>query len=433
MKLRRKILGLAFSLMLGAPSFAASSSPVAAQDFLGANWMESDVHRVSPLATNNGQINTYVIETRHGVFRVNGTDQARAFIREIDAANTLRQKSTTGMVGSALSSRVVNLVKTPIKTVKSVGNRIDAVSNLEDAVLLAPRTAIDVGGSVLNGASEMVYTGNRLLKKAGGGSKCQGLGKCLEDAGEDVLSGMNSLAGKHNSARKLHAQFGTDSETRNPILKREVDRLAYAEAYTKTGFKLFAPNTGLSELDTYRRGVAVYNNGQLVANYKDAYRKRNQQKAGLLARGIDSDILKAFYKHDNYTKKQKYDLIESLNQLTPQANLAPFIQDASTASNVYEAKSYVDKYAYFAWLKTTRGIQDFKSDPIQALGPIALMADNHHAIPIKADLLDWTAETDMMMKHLSRFQNLEIHILGHATPELKQNARRIGVHIIELQ
>ncbi len=434
MTVRRVLLGFILSLAWGGLSYAAPYNTVPAQDFLGPDWMQSPVHRVLPRATNNGQINTYVIETHHGVFHVKGTDQARAFIREIDAAAQLRHKSTPGMVGSALKSRVVNLVKTPVETVKSVGKRIDSVSNAQDAILLAPRTVIDVGGKVLNGAGEMVYTGNRLLKSASsGGTKCQGLGECLTDAGEDILSGMNSVAGKHNSARKLHARFGTDSETRNPILKREIDRLAYAEAYTKTGFKLFAPNTGFTELDTYRQGVGFYNNSELVANYQDAYRRRDQQRDDLIARGINPDILNAFYKHKIYTKKQKFELIENLNQLGPQANITPFIQDAITARNVYQAKSFADKYAYFARLKSTRGIYNFKDGPLPSQGPIALMSDGHHVLAIKADLLSWTPQTDKAITHLAQHPKSELHILGHASPELKQRAQVKGVKVIELR
>lgn len=433
MKIRRGICGLITCLAFGTVSYAAPLSRVPAQNFLGPEWMESPIHRVSPQAINNGQINTYVIETYHGVFHINGTDQARAFIREIDAAHVLEHKSTAGMVGSALKSRVVNLVKTPIQVVKSVGNRIDAVDDVEDAILFAPLTALDVGGTIINGAGEMIYTGGRLLKSAGGGSKCQGLGDCLADAGEDVLSGVNSLTGKNNSARKLHARFGTDSETRNLILKREVDRLAYAESYTKTGFKLFAPKTGFSELDSYRQGVGLYNNSSLVADYEDAYRKRDKQEEALLARGLNQDILSLFYKHKIYTKSQRFGLIESLNQLGPYVDLTPFIQDAITAQTVYEAKSYVDKYSYFAWLKENRGIYGFEDSPIRALGPIAVMADGHHLMSIKADLLDRTTQISSIVTYLAQFPKSEIHILGQASPELKQSANGKGVRVIEVR
>ena len=430
----------AFIVFLGAAlgmstiAFAAPHNTVAAQNFLGLDWMESPVHRVAPQALNNGQINTYIIDTHHGTFHVKGTDQARAFIREIDTAHKLRNKSTVGMVGSALKSRVVNLVKTPLATVKSVGNRIDTVSNVGDAVLLVPRTAIDVSGTVLNGAGEMVYTGNRLLKSAsGGGKKCQGLGECLADAGKDVFSGVNSVAGKHNSSRKLHARFGTDSETRNPILKREVDRLAYAESYTKTGFKLFAPNTGFTELDTYRQGVGFYNNTELVANYEDAYRKRDKQRADLEARGIHPDVLNGFYKNKTYTKKQNFALIESLNRLGPAANLSPFIEDAGMVNTAYDAKSCVDRYAYFAKIKNTRGINDFKDGPTRALGPIAITADGHHVMPLKADFLGLTAETDKVVSRLAGFTGSELHVLGHASPELKRRAQGKGVRLVEVR
>jgi len=425
---RATLLGLAISLGCVLPAIAAPYNTVRAQDFLGSDWMQGPFHRVAVTAHNNGQVNRYTVETRHGIHMINGTDQTRAFIREINAAEDLKHKSTVGMAGTALKNRVVNLVKTPVRVVKAVGDRIDTVNSVEDAVLLAPRITIDLGGKLINGAGEMIYTGNRLLKSDGDGTKCQGLGNCLSKAGEDVLSGMNSVAGKHNSARKLHARYGTDSETRNPILKREVDRLAYAEAYTKTSAKLFAPNTGLSDFDTYRMGVRFYNNSELVAGYKDAYRARNQQTERLEARGIHPGLLKAFQKNENYTKKERVALIDSLERFGPIANIGPFIEDAAKANTVYEAKSFVDRYHYLSQLQTRRGIHNFTGTSM----PIAVTRGGHHILTLKADYLNWTAQTGNAVADLARLRKSEIHILGHASPDFKRRAQSHGVKIVEV-
>ena len=66
------------------------------------------------------------------------------------------------------------------------------------------------------------------------GTKCQGFGGCTSKAGRDIWSGFNSLAGKHNAAKEIHYTLGTDPYTDNQVLQRQVDRLAYADAYTST-------------------------------------------------------------------------------------------------------------------------------------------------------------------------------------------------------
>ena len=89
-KWRTISIGVITSLIFGMTASAAPESMVSAQDFLGAQWMESQLHRVDPTARNNGLINSYTIQTHHGTFTIDGTDQARAFIREITAADQLR-------------------------------------------------------------------------------------------------------------------------------------------------------------------------------------------------------------------------------------------------------------------------------------------------------------------------------------------------------
>jgi len=413
---------------VGVMAHAAQINTVRALDFIGAEWMESSQHRVAPTAKNNGHINSYTIETNHGTFIIDGTEQARAFIREIVAAEELRQKSTVGMVGTAVKERVVNLVKTPLEVVNAVGDRIDTVSSVEDAILLAPRTSIDVGEKLLNGAGEMIYTGNRLIKSASG-TKCTSLGNCLSEAGEDIFSGINSVVGKHNSARRLHARYGTDAETRNPILQREIDRLSYAQAYTKTGIRVFAPNTGFSEFDSYRDAVGFYDNSETVAGYKDAFKPRINQIKRLEARGIHPDLIKAFYKNENYTKKEKVALIDSLERLDPQANIGSFIEDAAQANTSYAAKSFVDNYRYLSYLQATQGIQNFKG----TTKPIAITHDGHHILTLKADYLNWTPQAENVVRDVARLPKSEIHILGHASADFKRRALELGVRIVEIR
>ena len=428
LKWRTISLGIITSLIFGMTASAAPQSIVSAQDFLGAQWMESPLHRVLPQARNNGLINSYTIQTHHGTFTIDGTDQARAFIREIKTANALRQRSTVGAVGSALTGRVATLIKTPIDVVEAVGDRIDTVSSVKDAVLLAPRTTIDVGGKLIDGAGEMIYTGNRLLK-SGGGTKCRGIGNCISEAGEDVFSGFNSIVGKHNAARRLHAQYGTDSETRNPILKREIDRLAYAQSYTKTGVKVLAPDTGFSELDTYRRGVGFYNNSETLAGYKDAFKPRHQQIERLEARGVHPELIKAFYANDAYTKKERVALIDSLERLRPSINLTPFIEDAVKARTPYEAKSFTQRYNYLSRLHATHGIHDFTGTS----SPIAVTSHGDHILALKADYVNLTPQADMMLTQLSQFRNAQIHILGHSSPDFKHRAQSRGIRVVEVR
>lgn len=408
------------------PAIAQQNQGLSAENFLGRKWMQGPLHSVASTVQNDGQANRYSVSSRHGTHLITGTEQTRTFIREIYAAEALRGKSTVGTVGGAVGNRVLNLVNTPIEVVGAVGNRLNTIDSVGDAVLLAPRTALDVGEKIVTGTGELLYTGVRLARKVtSSGVGCDSLGNCITGAGENIWSGLNSVSGKNRSARRLHAQFGTDYETRNAILKKEIDRHAYADAYTKSGLLLFAPDTGITEFDDYRDAVGFYDATQTVGGYRDSRRAREEQKARLAARGIPQGLIQAFYQNKVYTRREKVDLIASLESLRPNINIAPFIANAAQANSPYDAKSYVRQYAYLAGLSQAYGVWGF----IGTSSPIAITPNGRHILTRTADYLNWTPATAQDVAQLSRLRNPELHIIGLASEEVRQRAQSRGVRV----
>jgi len=115
-----------------------SGPTVNAAQFLGAEFMQSPYHRVEPLAVSDGYMLRYAIETPYERVVVTGTEQTKRRIREIHATETLRQRSTGGAILGSAKDRTTNLVETPYRIGKTLVNRADDISNVEDAVLFVP-------------------------------------------------------------------------------------------------------------------------------------------------------------------------------------------------------------------------------------------------------------------------------------------------------
>jgi len=179
----------------------------------------------------------------------------------------------------------------------------------------------------------------------------------------------------------------------------------------------------------YRRGVGFYENSETLASYKDAFKPRHQQIDRLEARGVKPDVITAFYKNDNYTKKERVALIDSLERLHQATNIGPFIAEAAKADTVYNAKSFVDRYGYIAELQSRRGINGFTG----TAAPIAITPDGHHIVTLKADYLGWTPKASTAVTELSKLPKSEIHILGHASPDFKRRAQSKGVRVVEIR
>ncbi len=98
-----------------------------ASDFLPANYMQADYHRVLPEAKSDALNLTYSIESPAGYFSVQGTAFARERIREIGAIAKLRDIRKSDVFVSALKKAGASKLKTvggiledPIGTVRSL-------------------------------------------------------------------------------------------------------------------------------------------------------------------------------------------------------------------------------------------------------------------------------------------------------------------------
>ncbi len=405
-------------------------------EFLSPDLMQSPYHTVQPTVLNNGVSNTYIIDTPHGQHSLQGTEQAKIRIFEIAATEQLRKRT---MVGAALKStrnRTVNLVTTPIRIVELVGDRIDAVDSAEDAVFFLPETAGYVIGVVLKGVGEIGVTGARIVKGAGNAS-CSGL-NCVTELGSDAWSGINSIVGKHNSARRLHAELGTNPETRNKDLRRQIDRLSYADAYTGTAYKI-GLGTGYANIDYFSpvvTGVGYVNNGEFLESYKDAHRLRNKNKAKLREWGVTEADIKTLYANPSYTKSMRREIGALLLKFgTPQSRNR-LIQIAKDAETPYIARQNLASMRYLTKAFETGEFSDIAPE---STGSIGVTPSGKIVMPYMADYLRWTPHSEQNVDYLARiksqsnrYNSAEIRILGKASPEFIQKAQAKGIRVTEI-
>ena len=410
---------------------AATSSSVNAQDFLGADWMQSDWHSVNPIALNDGIFNSYEITTPDGTYTVRGTSQARQNIREIYAIYQLRERSIADTFANSLTTRTINWVKTPLRTASMVGKRVGAIDSVGDAALFVPKAVYDTGDVVVSSVGEFAVTGKRIATGAAG-TKCGSFGDCVSEAGTDIWSGLNSLLGKHNSARRLHAEFGTDRQTQNKLLKREIDRLSYTEAYTGSAFKFVVPRANIDYLSDYQTGIGYYNNAEFAAGYTDAHRPRNAQKKMLAGAGVSEEQIAALYKSQLYTHNQRTALADALSVIQSKGALSGFVRRANSVTSPEEAQNIIDVYGYLANQIEQGQLQSFAEEPLI----IAQNSDGSIFTPLRADYLQWNDGLANQAKRLSAQarranSSAQIHLLGRAAPEVNARLGSMGIKLVQ--
>lgn len=423
-------------------AFASIHSPVSAQgidaptatlsasDFLPANALSSPYHTVAPEVINDGFANLYTINTPYGTHRVFGTDQALARIYEIEVTDYLRKQSVGGTFITAIGERVVNLGQTPYRVAKGVTGRVGRIDSVGEAVAFVPENVGRIVSGLAEGTRELFVTGARITAGAAG-TQCSGIGQCVGKAGEDVWSGVNSLMGKHADARALHAKFGTNYQTENPALKAQIDRLSYTSSYTSTATKLGLANGGIDIISPLATGVGYYNNGEFVADYKDAHRGRNREKDQLATWGFTDDTITRLYKNKSYTHAMRSALIRALLNMDGTPAYADMLDAMADAPTRYLATRNVQALDYLAAFAAQNPVSRYAH-----IGstPIAVLQTGQAIMPVIGDYVRPNAALDAAAARLSEQSRIgpQMHIIGRASPDLAGfcTARRIRCDVI---
>ncbi len=408
-----------------------SAGIVDAATFLGADLMSSDLHRVHSEAWNDGYANTYKIETPKHLYVVQGTGLAKTRIREIEATQELRHQSTGVEAGKAVVERTVNLVATPVRALGGVAERFGKADSTGDALMVVPSGAAEIVGHLGGGLKELGVTGWRISTGAAG-TRCQGIDGCAAKAREDIWSGVNSLAGKHQAAKEIHAKLGTDPYTQNKVLQRQVNRLAYTDAYVSTATKIGYTWSGVHILDPLATGVGYYNNGEFVATYEDARKYRKLEKKQMRDWGVSEDVINKLYSNEAFTNLTRSRLTKAVSVFGTNTYKVRLIEEATSSSTRFVAESRLRVYMYLAELTENGAIKAFVAD---LPSTVALGTDGTLILPFAVDYIKWTPELAPTIENFSEFSRLGkpvIHVLGTASPMFKQKTQALGVDVIEL-
>ena len=411
--------------------------PLDAVDFIGAENMQTDLYTIAPKAYNDGYINTYEIITKDHDYYVQGTAKALETLREIKATKILKGTPTVVAAGKSFAERTVNLVETPIRIMNGGFGRLEEARTNRQKVMAVSSGVGDIFSNMAHGLGQLAVTGKRIVTSASG-TKCANFGDCAGKAGRDVWSGFNSVVGKHNAARRLHIRLGTDPYTDNKVLQREIDRLAMAESYTGTTYKIGVGNAGIPVWSDWTRGVGYVNNAEFVASYEDAHKRRRAEKKLLTSWGVDKNSIETLYRNPAFTHTTRTRLVQTLSHISFPEYRVKLVKDAANTPTRAAAYSRLQVLAYLAKLERDGQTQGYVTN---FTSTIAFSDDGALILPFSVDYMKWTPEMANLVENYAAFskshpdyKRAEIHILGQASPTfLKQSkAQGIVVKIIDL-
>lgn len=397
---------IAMVLLLGivVPAFAQQrfeTPPVfSASKILPPELLSGANFRVQERVTNDGFLNTYVIDSPFGSFTAVSTALLRKRIHEIDAMAAMEKLKGTKEYGDAVR---------------------------------------DSGLSALSAAKDMVFRPVKTLATA-----VSGVGVAFRRAGDSIFgakrsdtedSRFKSLIGFSNYKREYAHELGVDVYSRNEVLQDKLNDIAwtgFAGGLTVSAAMAAVPGgagIAMTAIGTTRLASAIYKNTPPAD-----LRRMNTQK--LTAMGIEPSTIETFINDSIYTPREQTELVSALDELMGVADRETYVQMAALTTNVDMAlfrSRQADMYA--GYHKSVSPLAQFigLGQLVAARGQGGTLVFN---LPV--DYLVWTenlaglvASADNRVNQLTGLTQKQLWVTGALSPRARAELQRLNWKIYE--
>jgi hypothetical protein len=346
---------------------------VDAKDFVPENLLNGRLHRVRPVATNDGLRNIYYLDTPSGVQEITGTPALTERIREIYAIDYLQGVSRSDEFGKALA----NAGKAKIESAGQI------LSDPFGTIKNVPKGASRFFGRIGEGMK-------------GGGSKS-----------ED--KGLAGVLGVTKAKVQLASKLGVSPYSTNEELQRQLTKAAQATAGGGLVLNVAASfATGGAGAALTVVGANETLKDTLANSTPEDLRIINRKK--LLALGVDRALADEFLMHPWFSPWHETIITDALNQIG--ANPSLFLTTAVRALTEEDA-FYFQRVAqilarYHATAAPIRSIQ-MQNGIITAVD-----RDGVLVVPVSLDYAIWAERTARRTEEFVALDRTHDHITGLA-------------------
>ena len=327
--MKTKILAIALLVVLVFEVnclFAASEfeqPPVLKAKDLAPNLkLSADRYRVEDRVPTDGLLATFTIESDFGEMKATGPGMLEIRLQEIKALEELEKikasdafvegvKKTASDVGKAAA----NLVDNPVGTVKGIPSGV---------------------GRFFERTGRQLKTGwqkvGDLIEKSESETSDISSGEVAAQAGKAVGKAAIDVLGYEEQRRNLAKELHVDPYTTNPILKKQLDDIAWAS---------FAGGLGLNTLVGQIKGGHLVKTATIATEWvwdKSPGDIKVWIEKTLLGIGVDQDTIDRFLRHPYYTLTMQTELVMALDQLTGVSNRPDVMDLALTAESEQQAR-----------------------------------------------------------------------------------------------
>lgn len=370
-----------------------------ASKILPEKLLNGPLHQVSERVDIHGPHYFFVIDSEYGQFTAQGIAMLNKVIREIYAIEALMKITRSDAYLDVAGESFV----TPFAEVKElVTNPIDTITGIP------------------KGAFKIVNTTFNTLTTA----RSQ-----YEDSYIEALITVSKYKRRH--AKSL----GVDVYSSNPLLQRELDRLAWVEAmgnWTPSVVLLPLSGPGMMAYSAFSWTETL--NRALIEKSPDILRDHNERELRKL--GIPLSLRKRLLGHGYFSPRHATILTKALVDLHGAKGLERFVEEVVKAESELDALSYQQIAELLA--DYHRDQQKIVELSIHKGLPVGFSQDGTLITTLPVDYLRWTPfsesvikDVDSVIEDKSTVKNKVIWIVGSISPLAKLHLEKLRFEVSE--
>jgi hypothetical protein len=364
----------------------------------------------------DGLLATFTIRSDFGRIEARGPGVLRIRVAEVEALGqlTAMKKSDVFVASlqksaSAVGQAVVGVVTNPVETAKAIP---ESVGRFLDRTARAAKTA----GQKLDDVRQNKEAG--APKGAEAGTSTQNLAVAAGVAGGRA---MRDVLGYDEKRRDLARQVGVDPYTTNPVLKKELDDVAWAA---------FAGGLGVDVLAARVPGGRLVRSSSILTDW--IYEKppgdlRVWIEKTLQQMGVGQETIDHFLRQKYWTLTTQTALVMALQKLDGVEGRADVLDTAITAADEDEARFLAVSFSMLA--------QEHARNPLKAIvdgKPVAMTRKGRAIATVAVDLVSWT---ERVAKFASRADLLpykpSVMLTGRLSAKSREEMQKLGWELRE--
>jgi hypothetical protein len=370
--------------------------PRTVEEALSPELRSGPHYRIEEPVQHDGYMHRYTVDTDYGVFLAHGEAMLRRLRRELTTIADLQERYSTGVAAESA-------VKVLIEPIQAVG-----------------RLAVEPKDTLV-GIPQGAY---HLMESAVAGS--------LHVSGQYEDSYFKDLARVSAYKRRFAAHYQVDVYSSNPILQRELDRVAWASVagYTSTFAMMLVPIPNplplaiisLNSVEVLNRALEEYGPADL----------RLFNLRHLKAMGVREELANKFLDHPFYSPRHQSMIVSCLEALSKARRRDRFLTVALNAISEEEALFYQQA----AELLRAYHQQAAPIVEITTLGrlPLGRTKERSMFFPAPVDYAIWMQRTEVLfdrlsstLRHKGEIIRVDLWVTGTVSPRARQELLHRGI------